>query len=125
MSPIATAVGALLCIVGAVYYGNAPVDHRSVTALIPLFLGFPIAVLGILARKEKMRKHAMHGAVLLALLGVLGSLRFVKGWIGMMQGVAPSNPPAAQEGLILFVVCVVFIVLAVRSFVAARKAQAA
>jgi hypothetical protein len=125
MSPIATSVGALLCIVGAIYFGIAPADHRSPTALIPLFIGFPIAVLGILARKEKMRKHAMHGAAGLALLGLLGSLRFVKSWIGMMQGVPPANPLAAQEGLILFVTCLIFLVLCIRSFVAARKAQAA
>lgn len=124
MPTIAIAVGALLCIVGALFYGNAEPAHRSVTALIPLFLGFPIAVLGFVARKEKMRKHAMHGAVLLALFGLLGSLMGYKKWLAALSGSAPL-PPSGQAQLILFVICLVFIVLSVRSFIAARKAQPA
>ena len=47
---------------------------KSVTALIPAFVGAIIAVCGVVALSEGMRMHAMHGAVLVGLLGCLAGL---------------------------------------------------
>ena len=46
----------------------------SVTALIPAFFGLPLVVLGFLARSESIRRHAMHAAAALALVGWAGAV---------------------------------------------------
>jgi hypothetical protein len=44
----------------------------SWTALIPAFFGLPLVILGVLALQEGWRKHAMHAAVVVGLIGFLG-----------------------------------------------------
>ena len=64
--------GPLLILLGAGgYFGTG---QTSVTALIPAFFGVPFLLLGLVALKDGLRKHAMHAASLLALLGVIGAL---------------------------------------------------
>src|SRR5688572_17450879 len=70
VSSIAIVFGVLLSILGVVVYGLAEV--KSITALIPTFFGIALILLGLLARKEAMRMHAMHVAALLGLFGFFG-----------------------------------------------------
>ena len=62
MPQITIALGSLLILIGVGFYFGT--GATSVTALIPAFLGIPMAVAGVLARRESLRKHAMHAAVL-------------------------------------------------------------
>lgn len=124
MPAITIVVGLVLILLGAGTYATAEVKH--VTALIPAFFGLFLVMLGIVARNPARTKHAMHVAVTLALVGALGTVRALPATIAMMNGATPSRPPAmlwAQS--ISFVVFTVFIVLCVRSFIAARRARAA
>jgi hypothetical protein len=73
MASYAVAFGALLIGLGAWGYLGAEEVHRSVTALIPAFVGLPLLLLGFLAFKEKMRKHAMHAAAAIGLLGFVAA----------------------------------------------------
>lgn len=125
MAPITISVGALLCVLGAVFYGGlATAGHSSPTALIPTFLGFPIAVLGFLSRKESLRKHTTHAALGLALLGLLGSLRGFKNWGLLFSGtLTESQTKAAWEMLLLFLICAVYLLIGVNSFIKARQAK--
>jgi len=71
--------------------------------------------------KEHLRMHAMHGAVLVALLGAFGSLgRLIP---SLIKG---GGQPVAQisQGLTA-VLCAIFVYLCVQSFMAARKAREA
>ena len=72
MANITVAFGAALILlgVGAFVLTGATMDH--ITALIPAFFGLPLGLLGIVARKDHLRKHAMHAAVLLGLVGFVG-----------------------------------------------------
>src|SRR5947209_18839802 len=64
------AVGAFLIVLGLIgYLGTGMV---SWTALIPAFFGLPLTILGVLALQEDWRKHAMHVAVIIGLVGFLG-----------------------------------------------------
>lgn len=73
MPSITIALGVALIVVGlAGYFLTGAV---SLTALIPAAVGLVIALAGGIARDERKRKHAMHAAVLVALLGFLGSIR--------------------------------------------------
>ena len=92
----------------------------SPTALIPAGFGILFIVLGFLARKESMRRHAMHGAALLSLLGIIGSFKGTVAAVTLLGGGVVERPQAVIAQAIMAVTCVVFLVLAVRSFVNAR-----
>ena len=65
-------LGIVLILLGLIsYFGTGRV---SVTALIPAFFGAVFIILAAVARSESARKHAMHAAVALALLALIGTL---------------------------------------------------
>ena len=47
--------------------------RTSVTALIPAFFGAAFLLLAYVARNEAARKHAMHVALVVALVGIAGT----------------------------------------------------
>lgn len=96
------------------YFGTGA---KSVTALIPTFVGLPLLLLGLLAMKESVRRHAMHAASALALLGLLAA-------VGRMVSAGLSLSPAGVSVLILALLAGGFLILCIRSFVAARRRQA-
>lgn len=88
---------------------------ESYTAFIPAGFGLLIALCGAVAIKEAARKHAMHVAALVGLLGLLGGF-------GMGLRKVFSEPGlAAYSQLFLGVVCLIFLVVCIRSFIAARR----
>lgn len=121
MAITAIVTGALLILSGVGFYvGIAP---HHFTALIPAVLGLLIFASGLAARNEKIRRHAMHGAAGLGLIGFLGSLMGIPSWINMIQGKPAFRPQAAEEQFLMFVICIVFLVLCIRSFTKARSSQ--
>jgi len=123
--PIVTIVaGSILTLLGILGYVFS--DSRSMTALIPLAFGIPIELCGVLALKPELKKHAMHGASLLALLGVLGAapgaVRYLRGLTGDL---AVARPMAAQVQAAMFVTCLVLLILCIRSFRQARARREA
>ena len=110
-------VGALLSSLGIAGYLFS--DTRSLTALIPLVFGSLLETCGVLAMRPKLKAHAMHGASALALLGVLGSS------MGMITGGDVARPTAARVQAAMFVICLVFLTLCIRSFREARARRVA
>ncbi len=96
----------------------------SVTALIPAFFGLPILLCGFVARQDRWRKHAMHGAVALALVGFLGSARGLPGALSWLGGGAVARPAAVIAQALMALLSLAFLAVAIRSFVLARRAQA-
>jgi hypothetical protein len=118
MTLTAVYFGGLLVIIGiAGYLYGISTGHASLTALIPAVFGIAIGVLGFIGRlKESLRKHLMHVAVIFALLGFLlpaGRLLSNIGSIGLT--------PAVISQVSMALVCLVFVILSVRSFIAARR----
>jgi hypothetical protein len=101
------------------YFGTGT---SSVTALIPAFFGLPILLLGSLALKDSMRKHAMHLAVMIGLIGFVGGI--VNGVRVVLKGPI-EKPIAFGITCAMIVVCGLFVALCVRSFIQARKARTA
>lgn len=98
-------------------------DSRSFTALIPAILGALYLVAGLLSRKAGWHKHAMHGAAAVALLAFLGTVSGLFQLPALLAGTA-ARPVAVVVQAITAVLSLVFLVLAVRSFVAARRGRA-
>lgn len=97
--------------------------RESVTALIPAFLGVAFGICALLASTERRRMHAMHVAVLLAVVGFAGSVTGAPAALKHLSGEAIERPEAAWGRTVMALLCIVFVVLAVRSFVQARKAR--
>jgi len=114
----------LLICVGVMGYVNQDPDKMSPTALIPAFFGGALAICGLLAFKDGMRKHAMHAAAAIALLGGLGApypiiKRVVKGTD------VNFSEPAVVSAALTTVICFIFVGLCVNSFIQAKKARRA
>ena len=118
MPSITIALGAALVILGL--GGYVLTGAVSLTALIPAAFGLVIALAGLLARDERKRKHAMHAAVLVALLGFLGTIRGLLQIGGVFAGTA-ARPAATVSQTLMALLTLGYIVMAVRSFVRARR----
>ena len=123
MPYVTMALGSLLFLIGVGFYFGT--GATSVTALIPAFLGIPIEIAGFLALREGWRKHAMHAAVLLALLGFLGSARGLVQLPALLGGAELARPAAVAAQSITASLCLVFVGLAVASFIRARREDGA
>jgi hypothetical protein len=113
-------LGAALIVLGV--GGYVLTGAVSVTALIPAAFGLLLVLAGLLARDERKRMHAMHAAVVIALLGFLGSARGLLGIGKLLDGTA-VRPAAIVSQAIMALLTLVYVVLAVRSFIQARKAR--
>ena len=114
MPIITVAFGVLLVIQGVGFYIFA--GSKSMTALIPTLVGLPILFLGILAFMESARKHAMHLAAALAMLGFVAA-------VGRMASAGLSMSPAGISVLTLALLTGGFLILCIKSFVDARRRQ--
>ncbi len=124
MPKLSINIGIILIILGMIAY--IATAGASVTALIPAFFGVAFGGLGILAkRSEKMRKHAMHGALLLAILGLGGSFGGLTAMTGFIfGGDEPERMSAAVSQSVMAVLCIFFLAAGIKSFIDARKAEA-
>jgi hypothetical protein len=123
MPRISIGFGVVLIGLGVVGYLIS--DTRSVTALIPAFFGAALVGLGGLALNEKLRKHAMHVAVLVGLVGcVVPAYRAIGALQKAASGEEVQNWTPFTFQALMAVICAVFVALCVRSFIQARRSQA-
>jgi hypothetical protein len=116
--------GAGLALVALGLVGYAATGGVSPTALIPAAFGVPLSVAGWAARHPARKKIAMHIAVGLAVLGLLGSGRGLPQLAALLSGAEIARPAAAIAQSLMAVICATLVVLYVRSFVNARRQQA-
>ena len=109
--------GLILIVLGIASY--VMTGRTSVTALIPAIFGAIFVICALVARKETMRKHAMHAAVAVGLLGALASLgRAIPAVIA-----GNATRPAVMSQLVMAALLIVYVYLGVQTFSAARKAR--
>lgn len=111
-------LGGVLVALGVIGYLASGL--ASWTALIPAILGAVVVACGLVARRRPML--GVHAALVVALLGALGTLRNVLGLPDVIAGTA-ERPLAVVVSTVTFVLLVGYLVLGVRSFVAARRAR--
>lgn len=120
--PIVTlCLGLILIALGGVT--RAMSDSPSFTVWIPAIIGSLFLVLGLVARRQAARKHAMHGAALLALAAIGGSAGGLAGLPALLSGGEVERPLAVIARSLTALLCAGFLVLAIRSFVVARLAR--
>ncbi len=98
----------------------------SVTLFIPAIFGVLLLGCGAVAMKEELRKHAMHAASVIALLGgVVSGGRGLSKLFATADPEKPTNMLATISVWGMAILCFVFLALCVRSFIAAAKARRA
>lgn len=125
MPAITIVTGLLLMLVS--YYGYFhPEANRAPTALIPAILGGIFLLLGALAFKASFRKHVMHLAAALGLIGFLGAAsRLVKPIMALTAEGRPPSYVAMFAQMMMAIICAAFVMLCVMSFITARQARIA
>jgi hypothetical protein len=123
MAKMTIGFGVVLILLGA--WGFIGTGSTHPTALIPAYFGLALVISGVLANSEdaKRRMLWMHVAVTAGLLGFLGSgsrviVEFVKAHRAPLSHTASV---AVGDQAAMAVVCLVFVGLCVRSFIAARR----
>jgi uncharacterized membrane protein len=118
MTNLAIGIGGVLIVLGlGAYLGS---ETRSVTALIPAFLGILYLAAGFLSRQPKWHKHAMHGAAVIALLGLFGSFSGLLQLPQLFAGTA-ALPMAVLAQSVTAILSLIFLIFAIRSFITARQ----
>ena len=114
MARIAMIFGVLLVALGlGGHYGS---DQAGWSAWIAALFGSGLLGLGVAALKESFRKHAMHAA---AVLGLVGFLVTIHGLVEFLRLV--SAKPDLLTKSTTAILCGTFLVLAIKSFVDARR----
>jgi hypothetical protein len=107
-------VGLLLAVIGiGSYIGTG---RTSVTALIPAFFGAAFLLLAYVARNEAARKHAMHVAMLVALVGIAGTA-------SRLIGATDFTRPATLAQLVTVLLLGWYLGTGIKSFRDARRAR--
>ena len=129
MAFVAIGLGVLLAGLGLFGFLSTGSEHP--TALIPTYFGLVFFILGLLAFKDKLRKHAMHAAAVVGLLGFVGSAVMVVRKLATPTVVPLSGSSVPEQRsialacqVIMAVLCGIFEALCVRSFIIARRNRA-
>ena len=122
MAKLTLVFAALLVALGLIGYLGTGSAHP--TALIPAWIGLAMGLFGFLAisPNEGRRKLFMHINVTIALLGFLGSAsEAVRGYVhAKSAGMVPDQIALASKTT-LAVLLLIYVILCVRSFIAARR----
>ena len=123
MAKFSIGFGVVLLVLGSI--GFVATGSAHPTALIPAWFGLALVVLGLLARTEDARKRMlwMHIAVTVGLVGflfpgVMAVTAYVKAHGGEL-----ARPAATEEQAVMAVICLVFVAMCIRSFIAARRGR--
>jgi len=120
MAKLTVAIGALVVLISVGFWLEL---GRETAALHPAGIGVLLVVCGALAMTENVKRRMlwMHIAVTLGLISLLTT--GVRAGIAVVKGTTGVNPGGFEERVVIALVSLAYVVLCVRSFIAARKAR--
>lgn len=122
MAKLTLVLALLLVILGLAGYIGTGSQHP--TALIPTWIGLVLGLGGFLAisPSEGRRKLFMHINVTVALLGFIGSaVEAIRGYVHATSVGLPPDQIALASKVTLAGLLLIYVILCVRSFIAARR----
>ncbi len=126
MALLSITYGVILILLGAEGYYNTiglfgVTELHAPTALIPASFGAVLLVCGLLAVKANIRMHVMHVAALVGVLGALGGLGMGGRRLPELLNGTADKPAAIKMQLAMGVICLLFVIMCVKSFIDARR----
>lgn len=112
--------GGVLVAVGVIAYVAS--GAASPTALIPSGLGALLLVAAVIARNPKLRRHAVHAAMLVAVVGILATFTNTLRLSEVFAGTA-ERPLAVVASALTCVTLLVYLGFGIASFVQARRSR--
>lgn len=122
MAKVTLVFAALLIALGLVGYFGTGAQH--VTALIPAWFGLALGIGGLLAisPSESRRKLFMHINVTIGLLGFIGgAIETIRGYVHARSAGLQPDTIAVASKLTMTGLLLLYVILCVRSFIAARR----
>ncbi len=121
MARLTIVFGILLVLVGVIGFVATGSSHP--TSLIPAGVGLLFVLFGSLANTSDPKKRMlwMHIAVTVALLMFLGTIPADIGVFRLAHGVDVPHPIAVEEKAATSLLCLIFVLFCVQSFIAARR----
>lgn len=112
--------GVALMVLGIAFFLGTGSAHP--TALIPTWFGVALAICGALSLAAPAQRMIwMHVAVTVGLIGFV--FPAVRAGMALARGAAIGHAPAIDEELAMAFISLIFTILCVRSFIAARVAR--
>jgi hypothetical protein len=123
MAKITVLFGVLLIILGVVSYIHT--GSKYPTSLIPVAFGILLSTFGGMAETPiaKRRMLFMHIAVTVGLLGFLATAPALVQVVQLFKGKLFPYPAAVEEKAAMSGLMLIYVVLCVRSFIAARRSR--
>lgn len=125
MAKTAIALGVLLILLGIL--GAISAGAHGFSPLLPALLGFLISLFGLFALTDDAKKRMlfMHVAVTVGLIGFLITIWSIVEYVEMLRGHQFPHPVVVQEWAATSAVLFLFVLLSIRSFIAARRTRIA
>lgn len=124
MAKITVVFAILLIALGLAGYFGTGAQHA--TALIPTWFGAALGMFGLLAMSpdEGRRKLFMHVNVTLGLLGfIMVGIESIRGYVSASHAGKQPDMIAMASKLTMTGLLLVYVILCVRSFIAARRSR--
>lgn len=112
-------VGLLLC--GLTFVAMVGTPVKSPTLFIPMMLGIPVLFCGVVALNPHRRKHAMHAAAAIGLLGAAAGAVRAMYCLFELAGGSEIDRYGLKIIVGMSVICTIFVVICVVSFVQMRR----
>jgi len=121
MAKLTIGFGILLVVLGI--FGYVATGSAHPTALIPTGIGLFFVLFGVMANTENSKKRMlwMHISVTVALLVFLGTIPADIDTIRLAHGTYSAHPAAVEEKGALSLLCLLYVLFCVRSFIMARR----
>lgn len=125
MAKLTIGFGILLVLLGII--GFVATGSAHPTALIPSGIGLFFVLFGVMANTQDSKKRMlwMHISVTVALLAFLGTIPADIDTIRLSRGAYFAHPAAIEEKGALSLLCLIYVLFCVRSFISARRARLA
>jgi hypothetical protein len=123
MAKITVLFGVLLILLGVASY--LLTGHKFPTSLIPVAFGIFLVTFGSMAETPETRRRMlfMHIAVTVGLLGFLATAPALVSAVQLFKGKLFPYPAAIEEKAAMSLLLLIYVVLCVRSFIAARRSR--
>ena len=125
MAKLTMFFGVLLIVISVGFW--MATGRAEIAALHPAGVGLILLVSGALANSEDAKKRMlwMHIAVTFGLIGFL--ITGIRAAVTAAHGAAAiaANQLAFDERVVVALICLIFVILCVRSFIAARRSRVA